>query len=146
MNCLVQSLAYKREPLCSKSKGYFQTSQDSWCALLYKESAWPLGATWSWPGLHGFLGSCWCKLKNAACHLFYKDDIISHSNCWHSTHPERCSGWRSGIRHSILWENLVEQTFIVRYFQEKIFWIYFLYPFIPRKSLKSLAEISAPCD
>ena len=35
MNCLIESLAYKREPLCSKSKAFFQIPQDSWHALLY---------------------------------------------------------------------------------------------------------------
>ena len=42
------------------------------------------------------------KLAPASC--LYKDYIMTTASCWPSTSPERSSGWRSEIRHSVLWE------------------------------------------
>ena len=42
------------------------------------------------------------KLVLASC--LYKDYITTTTRCWPSTPPERSSGWKSEIRHSVLWE------------------------------------------
>ena len=76
----------------------------------------------------------------------YMDWFMSHSNYWPSTPPERSSGWRSGVRHSELWENWWTDLYIVRYFQEKILWTQFLHLLITRKALKSFMVMSVPHD
>ena len=58
--------------------------------------------------------------------------IGSHSSC----RPSGCSAWRSGLRHSVLWENWQNRSRIVRYFQE-ILWGQFLHLLVSRKALKS---------
>ena len=49
------------------------------------------------------------KLLLAIC--LYKDEVTSYCSHWPSTHPERSSGWRSGMEHSVVWEKLAEQAF-----------------------------------
>ena len=46
-----------------------------------------------------------CELEAGTCHVPPHDWIMSPSSCWPSASPERSSGWRSGVRHSVLWEN-----------------------------------------
>ena len=58
--------------------------------------------------------------------------------------PERSSGWKSGMRHSVLWERLAEQAF--RYlglFSTKFYKPQFLHLLIPRETLTSLMVTSA---
>ena len=71
---------------------------------------------------------------------------MSHCSCQPSTPPERSSGWRSRVRHTLLWETDSTGLQIVRYFQEKILWAQFLHKLLSRKTLKSLTVISAPRD
>ena len=77
---------------------------------------------------------------------FYKNEVASHCSHRPSTHPERSSRQRSGMRHSVLWEKLAEQAFryidIFRRFYEPSF----LHLLISRKTLKSLTETSTPRD
>ena len=75
------------------------------------------------------------RWAHAIC--LYRDWIRSHCSCWPSTSPEKCSGWRSGVRHSLLWETGRTGFQIVRYFQEKILLAQFLHLLVPRKTLKS---------
>ena len=42
---------------------------------------------------------------------FQRNEVTSHCSHRPSTHPERSSGWRWGIRHSVLWEKLAEEAF-----------------------------------
>ena len=51
--------------------------------------------------------------------------------------PWRNSGWRVGMRHSMLQETGSTGVQIVRYSQELILWAQFLYLLISRKALKS---------
>ena len=49
--------------------------------------------------------------------------------------PERSSGWRSEMRHSVLWKKTGRRGLqIVRYFQETILWAQFLHLFISRST------------
>ena len=50
------------------------------------------------------------------------------------------------MRHSVLREELVEQDFRVRYFQELILGARFLCLFVSRKALKSFIVMSVPHD
>ena len=81
-----------------------------------------------------------------AIHL-YMGWIMSHCSCWHSGPPERSSGWRSGVRHSVLWENWQNRPLDSEVFSGEIFYEpgFFHLPRL-RKALKLLAKISAPCD
>ena len=55
--------------------------------------------------------------------------------------------WRSGMRHSILWEKWQISLRIIRYiFSRKFYESDFLYLFILRKALKSLMETSVSHD
>ena len=67
------------------------------------------------------------KLALVSC--LYKDYIMTTASCWPSTPPERSLGWRSEIRHSVLW-NKTRRTGlqIVRCFQVKILWAQILVP------------------
>lgn len=51
--------------------------------------------------------------------LLQEDWVLSHSSCRPSTHPEKSSGWRSGIKHPVLWETGRTAFPLVRYFQER---------------------------
>lgn len=51
--------------------------------------------------------------------LLQEDWVLSHSCCGPSTHPEKSSGWRSGIKHPVLWETGRTAFPLVRYFQER---------------------------
>ena len=84
-----------------------------------------------------------CHLQIDTCHLPLH---MSCFNCWPWTHPERSSGWRSGMKHSVLWENWQKRS-LDSYFQEAIIlWAQFLHLVISRKALKSFMVMSAPCD
>ena len=61
------------------------------------------------------------KLVLANC--LYKDYITTTTSCWPSTPPERSSGWKSEIRHSVLWEKPKRTSLqTARCFQVKILW------------------------
>ena len=49
-----------------------------------------------------------CQLNTGTCYLPLQGKIMSHCEWWLSTTPLRSSGWRSRMRHSVLWENLEE--------------------------------------
>ena len=49
------------------------------------------------------MGNCWLPLTRI------KSQAGSTLNLQHP--PERSSGWRSGMRHSVLWEKLAKQVF-----------------------------------
>ena len=58
--------------------------------------------------------------------------------------PERSSGWKSGMRHSVLWEKLAEQAFrYLNLFRTKFYKPQFLHLLIPRETLTSLTVKSA---
>ena len=59
--------------------------------------------------------------------------------------PERSSGWRAEMRHSMLWENWQDSS-SDRYFQELISWAWSLYLLISRKVWKSFMVMTAPHD
>ena len=76
-----------------------------------------------------------------------KMKIMSCWSCWPSTPPEKSSGWRAEMRHSVLRGKAGRTALqIVRYFQEMILWAQFLHLFVSRKALKSLTVTSAPCE
>ena len=55
----------------------------------------------------------------------YKNEVVSH---WPSTHPERNSGWGSGMRPSVLLEKLAVQAFrefdaLRRFYEPSFFYI-----------------------
>ena len=57
---------------------------------------------------------------------------------------ERGSGWKSRMRHSVLWEKLAEQAFRqLDLFQRRFYEFQFLHLLIPRKTLTSLMVTSA---
>ena len=47
---------------------------------------------------------------------------MTTTTCWPSTPLERSSGWRSEIRHSVLWEKPRTGLQVVRCFEVKILW------------------------
>ena len=58
--------------------------------------------------------------------------------------PERSSGWKSGMRHSVLWGKLAEQAFReLDLFRRRSYEFQFLHLLIPRKTLTSLMVTSA---
>ena len=60
---------------------------------------------------------------------------------------ERILAWRSGMRHSVLWEKLADQVFSwLDILRRKFYESNFLHIFIPRTALKSLTKTSVPCD
>lgn len=80
-----------------------------------------------------YLPCVMCQLRIVICHLVLQGlSHLVHSSCQLSTYPERNSGWKSKMKHSVLWENCHKPKFG--------------HLFIPRKTLKSLTETSAPRD
>ena len=75
------------------------------------------------------------RLALAIC--LYKDWIMSCCSCQPSPGPERSAGLRSGVKHSVLWENW-QNRFSKRYFQENILWAQLLHLFVFRKNTKIL--------
>ena len=58
--------------------------------------------------------------------------------------PEMNSGWKSGKRHSVLWEKMAEQAFIwLDLFRRRFYESQFLHLLIPRETLTSLMVTSA---
>ena len=58
--------------------------------------------------------------------------------------PERSSGWRSRMRHSVLWEKLAEQAFRqLDPFRSRFYEFQFLQLLIPRETLTLLMVTSA---
>ena len=58
--------------------------------------------------------------------------------------PEKNSGWKSGKRHSVLWEKMAEQAFIwLDLFRRRFYESQFLHLLIPRETLTSLMVTSA---
>ena len=85
------------------------------------------------------------KLSLTIC--LYQDEVTSHCSHCPSTHCERSSGQRSGMRHSVLWEKVAEQAFReLDIFRRRFYEPNFLHLLKSRKALKSLTGISAPCD
>ena len=68
-------------------------------------------------------------------------------SCWPSTPPERSSGWKAEMRHSVLGGKTGRTSLqIVRYFQEPILWAQFWYLLICIKALKSFMVMTVPHD
>ena len=58
--------------------------------------------------------------------------------------PESSSGWKSGMRHSVLWEKLAEQVFTqLNLFRRRFYESQFLHLLILRETLMSLMVKSA---
>ena len=78
---------------------------------------------------------------------FYKNQVISYHGDGATIHLERNSGWRSGVMHSVLWENCQDRP-SDSYVSEMFYKPGFLLLRLPilRKALKLLTKISVPRD
>ena len=82
---------------------------------------WPWNAPKAWSNMWLCRDPADWKLAPASC--LYKDCNMTTANCWPSTTPERSSGRRSEIRHSVLWEEPRRTSLqTARCFQVKILW------------------------
>ena len=115
----------------------------------------PLDLGWAFPALQDTIdmkrpqsvvtymamkGPCWLGLARASS--LYKDYTMTTASRWPSTRLERSSGWRSEIRHSLLWEKPRRtglQT--VRCFQVKVLWAQILASSCPREMPTSRTKV-----
>ena len=77
----------------------------------------------------------WLFLPQKGNTLAIQRSLSSHCSNWPSTHSDWSSGWRSGMRRSVLWETSRTglQIGINRYFQEEILRAQILHLLISRK-------------
>ena len=88
-----------------------------------------------------------CELKTGICHHLLHGLNHEPLSCQTTAPPQQSSGWKSGVRHSGLWENWKNRSSESQtMFKEKILCSQFLHLLISRQTLKSFMVMSAPCD
>ena len=80
------------------------------------------------------------KKKNMALTLWHcKDGVTSQCSRQPSTHPEKCSRWRTEMKYSVLWEEPAEQAFRdLDIFRRRFLWAIFLSSSHILKSTKTI--------